>query len=353
MLEADQIELKIHQHLLADIPAKDCAVKLISELNSIGSETLSFRALEILSFFSIQAGALEELIHFLGAQLKDDISFPWGHFAEALCRYNPVAAKRLSQFILEGAQEQQMMDHLALSELVNEWEDFSSRRSARVASFQDQWNQKVAELKSQIDLCVSQNLEDEEERLLLRLSLLAPKDPLLENRSKNIAKRKIQNAIDNEIVRSPKKSQFVIPKKEELSQEMQSTLDQIIASMKMAAKSAPEMTTDFSVALIMMNEPEKSLDFISESSADFFKIEVLLKAHKNLKVLDLLDQYEIARPDLDPFDLTYFRAQAYWGLGRKKEAIELLESICKMKPDFRLAESILEDWRIQLSQDWS
>lgn len=357
MLEANQIELKIREYLLAEIPSKECAAKLIEDWseNASSSKTSkdNLRALEVLCYFCIQVGAFDDLFPLLAKELKDDVDFPWGHFSEALFLFNPVAAKKLRSFILEGATEQGMMDHLGKSEKVDNWEDFSSRRAARLAGFQYQWDQKISELKSQIELCASQNLDDEEERLILKLGLLAPNEPMLINRSKQISKRKIQSAIQNDRPKSQKKSVFVPPRKETMTPEVQVVFDQLVESMKDAAKSNPNLLPDFSIAMLMMNEPERSLDFIPDNIVNFLKIEILLKAHKNVSVLELLDQYELEHPDLDPFDIAYYKAQAYWGLNRKKEAIEMMSSICKVKPDFRLADSILEDWRAQISQDWS
>lgn len=43
----------------------------------------------------------------------------------------------------------------------------------------------------------------------------------------------------------------------------------------------------------------------------------------------------------------YYVAQCYWGLGEKRKAIELMENLTKIKPDYRLAASILRDWRAE------
>ena len=84
-----------------------------------------------------------------------------------------------------------------------------------------------------------------------------------------------------------------------------------------------------------------------ESSAkDWFYLELLLRCGRYLECLDEVNQIEL-KYSADPestFAATYIRAQALWGLGQTGSAIELLRSIVDIRPSYRSAHSLLNEW---------
>lgn len=43
----------------------------------------------------------------------------------------------------------------------------------------------------------------------------------------------------------------------------------------------------------------------------------------------------------------YYTAQCYWGLGEQKKAVELMETLFQVRPDYRLTSFLLKDWKAE------
>lgn len=75
-------------------------------------------------------------------------------------------------------------------------------------------------------------------------------------------------------------------------------------------------------------------------------MEVLLLNRRNLEVLSLLPSIEKAyahQPDTF-LACTFLRSQAMWNLGEKHSAIEVLQTIVEIKPQYRSSDVILAEW---------
>jgi hypothetical protein len=82
----------------------------------------------------------------------------------------------------------------------------------------------------------------------------------------------------------------------------------------------------------------------------WLQLELLLLNHKfaeGLAFLTELDGRFQNNPSFYPIKV-YYVAQCFWGLGDRKKAIELMENLSQIKPDYRLASSLLKDWRSEL-----
>lgn len=93
------------------------------------------------------------------------------------------------------------------------------------------------------------------------------------------------------------------------------------------------------------------IPYMEETSVrDWLHLDLLILNHKYAETLSYMKELELKHQE-DPAFYTakvYYVAQCFWGLGDRRKAIELMENLIQIKPDYRLASSILKDWRLEL-----
>jgi hypothetical protein len=85
----------------------------------------------------------------------------------------------------------------------------------------------------------------------------------------------------------------------------------------------------------------------SSESRDWLHLDLLIFNNKFAEALayfKYLDQFYSQSPSYFPAKV-YYTAQCFWGLGDRRKAIELMDSLFQVKPDYRLTSSLLKDWR--------
>lgn len=86
------------------------------------------------------------------------------------------------------------------------------------------------------------------------------------------------------------------------------------------------------------------------TSRDWLQLDLLILSHKFAEALSFIREIELKylqEPSFYPAKV-YYVAQCFWGLGDRRKAIELMENLIQIKPDYRLASSLLKDWRFDL-----
>lgn len=93
------------------------------------------------------------------------------------------------------------------------------------------------------------------------------------------------------------------------------------------------------------------IPYMEESPVrDWLHLELLILNHKYAETLSYIKELETKHQNEPTFYTikVYYVAQCFWGLGDRRKAIELMENLIQIKPDYRLASSILKDWRLEL-----
>ena len=104
----------------------------------------------------------------------------------------------------------------------------------------------------------------------------------------------------------------------------------------------------------MLDQFEDSLHILSFSNDEseaflWFRLEALLKARHFVEVLHEITHIELqfAHEPETFFATAYLRAQAYWGLGQKHSAMEVMDSVLVSRPHYRAASALLSLWSQQ------
>ena len=122
------------------------------------------------------------------------------------------------------------------------------------------------------------------------------------------------------------------------------------------AKNRKDLTFDLALSFHFMDRPQMALEILNglkanetNSSTRWLKLELLLCNRRFVEALDLALELEIAEAD-DPettFAINYIRAQAFWGLGQKDQALALIESLSRVRPNYRSIHSLKHKWSLE------
>ena len=156
---------------------------------------------------------------------------------------------------------------------------------------------------------------------------------------------------------------------QQIEDEFQNILEkakkEVLPSFLIQAKMQPYHAYDLAVSLFMMGVYKEALESLDQydkystsldsakktlnnKSSDSLKLEIYSTHKCYLELLQhvnkMLKQYINEDPDII-LSLLYFKAKAFWGLNKNREAIKLMSEIVKQKPQFRCADLILSKWK--------
>ena len=194
---------------------------------------------------------------------------------------------------------------------------------------------------------VHNQLVEEEKKLLASLLKSYPQDPEILTLKSDFDYRWARQVISHH---SHHEQPWEITKTELPPQEI-TFFKTITQSMLKLSADSPELAHDFAVALLMMGYEEGCLKVLANQTLSprsyWLKAEALLSYQHYVECLDhlsLLEQSLGGDPETI-FGVTYLRAQALWGLKQMSAAIELLQTLTAVRPNYRSAMSLLKEWQ--------
>lgn len=343
------MELEI-QSLLRHFGQADLAADAL--IKKYENEKLNLAEFEALSTFLLHAGFCATLTDLIVRKLDDKSIIPWGHFAEALCLSSDQIETEIKAAMVEGAEESHLLSHLARSHSLDHFEEELVRqRSLRLESFVEKNKLQKQELFQQLDLLRSQNLHQEEEKLLSRMTKLFPHDPAIPEAQRALKQKAALEYVAKKTPVSNHKP--VIYYHEKRNPEDQLILDQIEEAMQREINNSanPDQAQDFAIAHFIFENWEATRRLLSTTepflSADWLKAEALLESRHFVDLLNHLNWIEMAySEDAEiTFAVLYMKAQALWGLEQKFIAIEIMESLVQVRPQYRAAHALLDEWK--------
>lgn len=346
------LELEI-QALLLHHQTADLAADAL--LKKYENENLKLNEMESICQFLLSSGFYYSLVRFLISKLKKKIAIPWAYFAEALFRSGIVLNSKTKEALFQGAQEWNALPELARSYLLHhEYPELRDLKKA-ISEEQKQSLQKIRkDLLNQAELMQSQNLYQDEEKVIAQLALLFPNDPEILTKRADLRQR-----LAGEIIaKKPKpKNKLFVPEFEILDAESRKILECLIQSMHQALAedtSESRLPEDFAIALLILEDPQAALEIVSYArpsiSRDWLLAELYSASRRFVDLLNHLTWLE-ATYGQDPeclFSVQYLRSKAYWGLNQKNKAIEILEGMVATRPHYRAAHSLLNQWKEEL-----
>jgi hypothetical protein len=320
------------------------------------SETLSSSEIEGLSHFLISCGRLDQLQKLYTRCLKKSklSQFPIGFLVEALKAQN-IELTEDDINIIEYVIAQQLNEPTALySEVIL---SFSTVALQAAQQIPEAYQKDRATLKTKLIEQLNQNrmyqLIEQEESVLNQLIKLFPNDmdvgllkqAHLEKKaddilSKVVTQRKLVKTKSGSIMNDPESAIFV--------QDIIKNIHELMTKIQLQN---PEQLYNLAILTFQFELFEltlKILDLAPKTVArDWLKAEALLESNRYLDLLKLIESLEnegAAQSEVI-FGATYLKALAYFGLGQKEIAIQLLESLAMTVPSYRSTEALLHEWK--------
>lgn len=344
------MELEI-KTLLEEFHNPEVVAEKLVKLFEDHPEDWSAKSLQELSSFLRTCGLYRTLIDFCLRHFSSpQFVIPWAYFIDALEKGIPDLEEDILKFVVRGIEEEHAASQVCLAEggsrflkKAPQWRNELKRKRLKNAS----------ELKQRLldDMLTlrTQQLYEQEKQILGKLQRMFPGDQDILD---EVRQHKERYALDILSRRSPLSRSHSI-QEAPATAEMQAAGTAFSRSLMKAAAVYPEMAFDFAVAAYTADDTLTALALLENvdlSAAQFwFYLEVKIKARHFLEVLSELNRIELKLAH-DPetfFATAYLRAQAYWGLQQRPTAIEILENLLNVRPNYRSGSTLLELWRTQ------
>lgn len=111
-----------------------------------------------------------------------------------------------------------------------------------------------------------------------------------------------------------------------------------------------DFALDLGIAFWFMEDFERALEILAWAppgiSVDWLKAELLLASRRFIEALEHLNGLEVKYIE-DPettFSVSYLRAQTLHALGQQASAIEIMQSIVRVRPHYRSAHALILEW---------
>jgi tetratricopeptide (TPR) repeat protein len=286
---------------------------------------------------------------------KESLSgFPWGSFTEAHRMSDGELDEDIIDIIEKALNEKKEYDNAAKSpSLVNTLTVLSTYLSNKKKEFD---NTRL-ETKNKLILQLNHNrlyqLKEQEEQTLQQLIKIFPQD----NEVKLLHQAHLEKKADEILarVRTPIARRY--PKKinESVSKETSDFISQLKLHINTLADrlttESPDQIYNLTMLALQFGLYDLSLELINKAPVSFagewLKAEILFESARFLDLLKHIESLErsmTSTPEAT-YGAIYLKAQAYYGLGQKEIAIQLLESLSAKVPSYRSTETLIHEWK--------
>ena len=299
--------------------------------------------------FMLAAGLYSLLFTEVLRLIEEGAKLPWAQFAEAIGRSGVKPDGFDVRALFDAAASQDAIGELLLS---RQLDLFSREFAARRTELKDHKLQELGDrkqaLKDKIQFMRSQRMFEQESLLLDEMQAVFPAEGV------ESEKQELRLRWAREVVAGARATENVSAKLDwkldQLTPEEEKARAMITARAKEIAEKNPRLAYDLAIGLQTMgfhNEAIAVLELAKPAPAvDWLRLELLISARKFVSALDETTRLEAAYAN-DPesmFASTYARARALHGLGEQAAAIEILEGLVRIRPNYKSAQSLLLDW---------
>lgn len=342
---ADHLELEIRNLLKSQYSPREISSRLLSRLFE---SKLSDADRNIIFGFVINSGLYHEAFQIFPQLLFDRIRFPWAHFMEILYRHKISPTREVIDASIKGARRQERVQDLVQFKY---WD----AKDPRFAEMREQIAEQRAErqlrqrelLLDKLAFFKNHQLIDEEQRILKILIKMYPQDSHLRDWKEEFDERWAKFVISR---RGGSEMDHLDETMAQLNRDEWDWAWFLTQEVQKLVGEHGQAAYDFAIGMWFMEFFDCALVLVDgmkpTTGSDWLKTELLIRIRRYLDALEWLVQLEkkyIENPDT-PFAITYWRAQALWGLGQSTAAIELMRSLVQVRPDYRSASSMLNEW---------
>jgi hypothetical protein len=320
------------------------------------TDVISPSEIESVSHFLTLAGRIDLLFNlYLKCLRRDTISsFPWGSFAYAARHYSRDVVDELADVIEAALNDKRNYDNaVKYPPLTNAVPSLNYQ----LMGLKDAYNQERLQIKTKLIAQLNHNrtyqLTEQEEQTLQQLVKLFPQDTEV----KLLHQAHLEKKADEILVRAraPVSKRYTKKVIESVNKETADFIEKIEDNlMNLAARletEAPDQIYNLTLLALQFNLYDLSLNLINRApktfASEWLKAEILFESSRFLDLLkhiEMIERTMTTTPEAT-YGALYLKAQAYYGLGQKEMAIQLLETLSSKVNSYRSTEALIHEWK--------
>lgn len=251
--------------------------------------------------------------------------------------------ERLKKALIQHKTMPELAKHAVWSVIFTEMSEWRSH-----ARFDLQ--RKILEIRDllfeELNTWKSQRLREQEQKVLQRLRKKFPKDPDIQREWNSFRENQAFETL-HERLRDRRNRTPTLKFEDEITELPPLWREEL----QQKAEQDPSLFYDFALMCCFCEDWVWALHMINQAdpsqARDWLELEILLKLKRYVDVLQALVVIETRwAGEAETFFATaYIRAQAFYGLGQKQKAFEVLESLLASRPLYRQGVELLNLWR--------
>lgn len=320
------------------------------------NDVISPSEVESISHFLTLAGRIDLLFNFyLKCLRKDSVSsFPWGSFAQATQLTSKNIVEELSEVIEASLKNQPNSENALKSNLlINGIPTLASQALGAKADFQNERLQQKTKLIAQLNHNRVYQLTEQEEQTLQQLVKLFPQDTEV----KLLHQAHLEKKADEILIRAraPQNRRYSKKVLEPANAETDEFISQVEKHLSELARrlrtESPDQIYNLTLMALQLGLYQLSLRLIEMAPPTFasswLKAEILFESARYLDLLkhvEMIENTMTGTPEAT-YGALYLKAQAYYGLGQKEIAVQLLETLSSKVTSYRSTDALLHEWK--------
>lgn len=350
----NSLELEIHSLFMQGSTPDHICNEILSKYSK--TDILSPTEAEGISHFFITLGRFDLLFSFYLSALRRNALgvFPWGYFAWATKEQFGEIPDDLIDLIDFGLPVQ-TGDKSA--HRVPELHESIPQLAVKLAENRQLYELDQLQLKIKLIGQLNHNrlyqLHEQEEQSLKQLVKNFPTDQEVRLLHQAHLEKKADEILSR--VRAHRKTSVRSLKKDARNQDTEDFVQKLSTQVKALSvhyqTAAPEQIYNLALLCMSFELFDLSLELLSQApetfAGEWLKAEILFESGRFLDLLKHIEHIEkkMTTTPESTYGAIYLKAQAYYGLGQKEIAIQMLESLSQTRPSYRSAEALLHQWR--------
>ncbi|MGZ3723298.1 MAG: tetratricopeptide repeat protein [Bdellovibrionales bacterium] len=304
--------------------------------------------------FLHNTGRDKALIEAIRLSLENKTRIPFDLLIELFARANVQPSGSVLESLMKGMKKQRALDEIISSRGWDKWEPrIPATRNELLEQKVQHQKQFKENLVEKFEFLKNQRMTEQAGQVLKRLKGLYPDDPALVQMQKDFDEEWARNILSTHM--ATLQTEAMERTRTAPSSADEAMMKLFLSEGEKVAFDHREFAYDLAIAFWYVEDYPKALEILTYAppslAVDWMRAELLFAARHFLEALEQLNVLEIKFID-DPestFAVSYLRGQCLFALGQQSSALEILQSIVRVRPNYRSAHALILEWTAGVS----